>query len=85
MPEFLAGFGIDRVDMAVGGGGEHHAVDDDRRRLHRFLHLGLENPGRTCSFGDVARVDLLGRIEARLRVIAVGMKEIIGILRGIIQ
>ena len=84
MPEFGAGLGIERVDMAERCRREHRAVDNDRRRLHRFPHLGLENPGRT-QFGDVAGVDLLARVKARLRVIAVRVKEIVGVLRSVIQ
>ena len=35
--------------------------------------------------GDVASVDLVGRVEACLIVVAVGVQEIIGVLAGTVE
>ena len=78
VPIFLARLGVDRIDVVERRGDVHHAVDDDRRRLHRFLHFGLEDPGGV-KLADVGCVDLLAREIAGLIVIAVGVKEVVRI------
>ena len=75
VPIFLAGLGVERVDVVERRGDVHHAVDHDRRRLHRLLHLGLEDPGG-MKLADIRRVDLLAGKIPGLIVVAVGVQEI---------
>ena len=78
MPKFLARPRIKRIDMVERRREIHHAIDDDRRGFHRVLHFGLEYPGR-AKIGDIADIDLLVRVVARLRVIAIRQQEIVAI------
>ena len=78
VPVLLAGLGVERVDVIERRRHVHHAVDDDRRRLHRLLHLRLEDPGR-MQLADVGGVDLLAREVAGLIVVAVGVQEVVGV------
>src|SRR6185437_368164 len=80
-PDFLAGLGVERVDVVEGGRDIHHAIGDDRRSLHRIHDVGLENPGDVQA-PDVARIDLAGGIEAVLPVIGVGLQEVLAVLGG---
>ncbi len=84
VPDFLAGLGVEGIDVAVRGGDVHHAVDHDRRRLERLLDLGLEDPGRMHP-PDVAAVDLPVRVEAGLLVVSVGLKEIRSVVCGAVE
>jgi hypothetical protein len=57
--------------MAERGRHIHDTVDHDRGSLKRLLDVGLEDPG-DMQFLDIDTSDLLGRVEARLRKLAVG-------------
>ena len=76
VPVFLAGLGVERVDVVEGRRDIHDAVDHDWRRLLRLLHFGLEDPGR-MKLADIRCVDLLAREIAGLIVVAVGMKKVV--------
>ena len=67
MPDFLAGARIQRIDVVERGGDVHHAIDDDRRGFQRFLHIGLEDPGRAAAARRWSVLICCVRIEARLR------------------
>jgi hypothetical protein len=84
MPNLRSGLGVERVNVAERRGDVHDAVDDDRRRLERLFDLGGEDPGR-MQMRDVAAVDLRVRIEARLIVVAVGVKEVRSVFGGAVQ
>jgi hypothetical protein len=84
MPDFRAGLGVERIDVAIGRRDVHDAVNNDRRRLERFLDLGGEDP-RWMQVRDVATVDLGVRIEPGLLVIAVGVKEVRPIFVGVVE
>ena len=81
VPVLLAGLGVERVDVIEGRGDVHDAVDDDRSRLQRLLHLRLEDPSR-MQLADVRRVDLLAGEVARLVVVAVGVQEVVRVVRS---
>ncbi len=82
VPDLLAGLGVERIDVAVGGGDVHDAVNNDRRRLQRLFDFGGEDPGR-MQMPHVAAVDLRVRIETRLLVIGVGVEEVFPVLVGV--
>ena len=84
VPQLLAGLRVERVDLAERGRDIHHAVDDDGRGLHQFLDLGLEDPGRAQA-ADVGGVDLRGGVIALLRVVAVGVQEVVAVAGGAIE
>ena len=84
VPQFLAGSGVERVDVAERGGDVHDPVHYDGRGLHRLLHLGLENPGRPQSC-NIAGRNLLVRIVALLGVVAVGVQEVLAVSRGLAE
>ena len=84
VPQFGAGLGVERIDVAERRRHEHDAVDDDRRRLHRFLDFGLEHPG-WMQPPDVDGIDLGVGIVAVLLIIAVGVQEIFGVTGGRIK
>ena len=79
MPELFASDRIDGVHMVVGGGQVHHAIDHDGRCFHGLQHFSLESESRTQVF-DVACVDLLAGVIARLRIVHVGVQEVVSVL-----
>ena len=84
VPDLLAGLRVECVDVIERRGHIHHAVDDDRRGLHRFAQVGLKDPGDMHIF-DVARRDLIGRMETRLIVVAVGVQEVLAVARRVVE
>ena len=84
MPNLRSGLGVERVNVAERRGDVHDAVDDDRRRLERLFDLGGEDPGR-MQMRDVAAVDLRVRIETRLIVVGVGVKEVHPVFGRVVQ
>ena len=83
-PHLLARLGVERIDVVERGRDIHHAVDDDRRSLHRIENVGLEYPGDMQAL-DVARGDLLGGMEARLRVVSIGLQEIGAVVGRLVE
>ena len=64
LPQLLAGFRIEGVDLAPGAGHENAAVDHDRRGLVNATPLDeIGVPGQ-AELRDVVRVDLRQRAEA---------------------
>ena len=84
VPVHLAGLRIERVDVIEGCGDIHHPVDDERRGLQRLADIGLENPGNVQSL-DVGTIDLLGRIEALLFVVAIGGEKISAVVGSAVE
>ena len=82
-PEHLASGRVESVDL-VPPTQVHDAVDHDRRRLHRLEHGGLEHK-RRLQLPDIATVDLIAGVVARLLVAAVGMNPVLRITRCRIQ
>ncbi len=84
VPEFLAGHGVDRVDVVERRRQEHHAIDDDGRGFHRLQHGGLEDE-RRLHLADVSGVDLAPGVVARLIVAAVRVDPVLGVAAGCIE
>ena len=75
-PEELAGLGVQRDHLAVGGRDEHHAVVDEGGRLVARVHPGREGPDRDEPL-DVGGFDLVERAVAPALVVASDLQPVL--------